>query len=408
MSDPYANAVSQLDQIAELLRLDAAKVKQLRVPKRLVTVSIPVVMDAGGTQVFTGFRSQHNNARGPYKGGIRFHPNVSESEVKALSMWMTWKCSVANIPYGGAKGGVIVDPRKLSKGELERLSRGYARSIADVIGEDKDIPAPDVNTVPQIMEWMLEEYEGIIGKASPATFTGKSVEHGGSKGRTEATGYGGVFVMNALMKALGKDKKTTTVAIQGFGNVGSYFAFKAKEEGYNIVALSDSQTALYSPTGIDPVEAAAYKKQHGSFMDFPGAELLSNDELLLLDVDVLVPSALENVITKEVAAKLKAKAIIEMANGPVTPEADTVLFERNILSVPDVLANSGGVTVSYYEWLQNREKKSWSQEEVLTKLEKNIDASFEEAYQSMQQLRTTFRMGTYAKAVQRVLDAMKE
>src|SRR5258708_1534763 len=252
MTDPYTNAVAQLEEVASILKLSDSMVARLKIPNRVVHVAIPVVMDDGEVRTFLGFRSQHNNARGPYKGGIRFHPGVSESEVKALSLWMTWKCAIADIPYGGGKGGVIVNPKELSVGELERLSRGYALAIADIIGEDKDVPAPDVNTDGQIMAWMLDEYETYIGKKSPATFTGKPIDLGGSQGRTEATGYGGVFVLHALMEKEGKDPEGTRVTIQGIGNVGSYFALKAYEDGYTIVALSDSKSGLYNSDGLDP------------------------------------------------------------------------------------------------------------------------------------------------------------
>ncbi len=407
MTDPFSNAQTQLRQVANILKMDDSDLSQLEVPQKLVTVSLPVKMDDGSIKLFTGFRSQHDNARGPYKGGIRFHPNVSESEVKALSMWMTWKCAIADIPYGGAKGGVIVDPRKLSKKELENLSRLYARAIADEIGEDKDVPAPDVNTDGEIMSWMLDEYEQAIGRKSPATFTGKPIENGGSQGRTEATGYGGVYVLNALMEKEGKKRETLTIAIQGIGNVGSYFALKAHEEGYKVVALSDSRGGIYSKSGLDPKKALDYKKKNGSLAGFPGSKELTNEALLMLPVDVLVPSALENVINAENAGKIAATYIIEMANGPVTPEADEILFKKGILSVPDVLANSGGVTVSYFEWVQNKESSNWNKEEVLEKLKSKITTAFEQAYVSTKELGVNMRMGTYALAVAKVVKALK-
>lgn len=414
MTDPFSNATKQLEEVAQILKLDDLTLRRLKIPNRVVHVAIPVEMDNGQVHTFIGFRSQHNNARGPYKGGIRYHVGVSESEVKALSMWMTWKCAIADIPYGGGKGGIIVnpkidpkDPRALSQGEVERLSRAYVRAIADVIGEDKDVPAPDVNTDGQIMSWMLDEYEKIIEKKSPATFTGKPIELGGSQGRTEATGYGGVFVLNALMEKEGKDPSKTSVAIQGIGNVGSYFALKAYEEGYTIVALSDSRTALYNTDGLDPKKVLAYKKEHGTLSGFEGAKEITNEELLLLTVDVLVPSALENVITEKNADKVNARYIIEMANGPVTPEADEILFKKGVLSVPDVLANSGGVTVSYFEWVQNKEGSVWSKDDVLGKLREKITTAFDQSYTSMKNLRVNMRMGTYALAVKKVVDAMK-
>ncbi|PWU23416.1 glutamate dehydrogenase, partial [Candidatus Cerribacteria bacterium 'Amazon FNV 2010 28 9'] len=376
MTDQYTNAKRQLTEVASLLHLSDEVVAQLSVPDKLLTVSLPVRMDDGSTKVFTGFRSQHNNARGPYKGGIRFHQNVSESEVKALSMWMTWKCAVADIPYGGGKGGVIVDPSTLSESELERLSRAFAARIAVDIGEDVDVPAPDVNTDPKIMAWMIDEYAKVTGKSSVAVFTGKPIEKGGSEGRTEATGYGGVYVLNALVAKEKLKRKNVTIAIQGIGNVGSFFALKAKEEGYTVVALSDSKGAIVNEAGLDPQAVLEYKEKNRTLKGFPGAKEISNDELLLLKTTILVPSALENVITEANAAKLQCQYIIEMANGPVTPEADAILQKRNIISVPDVLANSGGVTVSYFEWVQNKKQEHWKKDDVLMKLQEKITPAF--------------------------------
>lgn len=407
MTDPFSNAQAQLDEVAKIINLDRLNFERLREPRRVITIDIPVEMDNGDTKIFKGFRSQHNNARGPYKGGIRFHKNVSESEVKALSMWMTWKCAIADIPYGGAKGGVIVDPRLLSSTELEKLSRGYAKGIADSIGEDVDVPAPDVNTDGQIMMWMLDEYEKTIGKKSLATFTGKPVGMGGSQGRTEATGYGGVYVLNRLMEKEGKDREGSKIAIQGIGNVGSYFALKAYEDGYTIVAMSDSRSGLYNSDGLSPKKILEYKKKNGSLEGFEGAKEISNADLLKLTVDVLVPSALENVITEKNADLVNAKYIIEMANGPVTPEADKILFKRNIMCVPDVLANSGGVSVSYFEWLQNKQDLYWSKDDVLGKLKEKITTAFDQCYASMKKLNKNMRMATYALAVRKVADAMK-
>lgn len=408
MNDPYANALVQLQEVASLLELRPSTVAILSTPNRLATVSFPVTMDDGSVAVFTGYRSQHSNARGPYKGGIRFHPQVSESEVKALSMWMTWKCAIANIPYGGGKGGVIVDPKKLSARELESVARAYIQRIAPIIGEDTDIPAPDVNTDGKVMDWMLSEYEKFLGKPSKATFTGKPIEHGGSQGRTEATGYGGVFVLNRLVELLGKKREGLTVAIQGFGNVGSYFAKAAFDAGYTVVALSDSKGAIQRLEGIDPYKAEAHKNTTGSLSGFDGTSELTNEELLEMKVDVLVPSALENVITQENVSKLQCSIIIEMANGPVVPQVDEYLMEHGILSVPDVLANSGGVTVSYFEWVQNKEGSSWSKEEVLSKLEETITVATNEAYAMKEQHAVTMRMGAYMNGVARVASALEK
>lgn len=408
MNDPYANALVQLQEVSSLLNLSPSTVEILSTPNRLVTLSFPVLMDDGSVAVFTGFRSQHNNARGPYKGGIRFHPQVSESEVKALSMWMTWKCAIANIPYGGGKGGVIVDPKKLSSSELERVARAYIQGIAPIIGEDTDIPAPDVNTDGKVMDWMLSEYEKVLGKPSKATFTGKQIAHGGSQGRTEATGYGGVYVLNRLIELLGKQRTGLRVAIQGFGNVGSYFAKAAFDAGYTVVALSDSKGGIQRSEGIDPYKAEAHKKSTGSLSGFEGTTEVSNEALLEMKVDVLVPSALENVITQENVAKLQCSIIIEMANGPVVPQVDEYLHEHGILSVPDVLANSGGVTVSYFEWVQNKEGSSWSKEEVLAKLEETITVATNEAYAMKEKHSVTMRMGAYLNGVARVASALEK
>ena len=408
MNDPYKNAIEQLTQVSKILNLSKSEVEVLSVPEKFIRVSIPVDMDDAKVKVFTGFRSQHNSALGPYKGGIRFHQNVNESEVKALSMWMSWKCSVANLPYGGAKGGIIVDPKELSKGELEKLSRGYIKRIYEIIGEDKDVPAPDVNTNPQIMEWMADEYYKLIGKKSLATFTGKPINKGGSQGRTEATGFGGVYVMNEFVKRKNLKPKNLTIAIQGFGNVGYFFAELAFEEGYKIVAISDLSGGIYNESGIDPKNAFKYLQANGKLIGFPGTKEISNADLLISKVDILAPCALENVINDKNAKLIKAKFIIEMANGPVTPDADKILFKKGIVSIPDVLANSGGVTVSYFEWLQNRQNKYWTKDKVLEKLKKNITKAFSEVYDMMEKLKINMRMAAYTLAVKKIVSAGKK
>ena len=409
MNDPYQNALKQLTEVALILKLSGSEVARLSVPERIIRVSIPVKMDDGTTKIFTGFRSQHNSALGPYKGGIRFHPQVSESEVMALSMWMTWKCAVAGLPFGGGKGGIIVEPKKLSLSELEKLSRGYIQRIYDFIGEGKDIPAPDVNTNPQIMEWMLDEYIKITGKQSYATFTGKPIDKGGSQGRTEATGYGGVYVLNELIKRKNLKPKDLTIAIQGFGNVGYYFAELAFKQGYKIVAISGSNGGIYTPNGggLNPIEAFKYNQVQGHLFGFKGTKTISNKELLLLDVDILAPSAIENVINETNASSIKAKFVIEMANGPITPEADKILFSKGIIVIPDILANSGGVTVSYFEWLQNRLNNYWTKGDVLKKLKTTITKAFDDVYKSMEKRKINMRMASYALAVMKVL-AKKE
>lgn len=412
-NDPYSNAVTQLKEVAGILQLEPKIVERLSVPDRVFKTELEVKMDDGTTQKFQAFRSEHNNSKGPYKGGIRYHQNVSESEVKALSMWMTWKCSVASLPYGGGKGGIIVDPSKLSKGELMRLSRAYGKWAAQFAGPWTDVPAPDVNTDGQIMAWMLDEMiktKTVAERMSVnwhATFTGKPLSIGGSQGREEATGMGGFYTLENLVGKLGLKKNTVTLAVQGMGNVGFWFAKLAAEAGYKVVAISDSRGGIYSEGGLDVEAALKFKKKNGGVQGMPGTKKITNDELLLLPVGVLVPAALENVITGEVAEKIKAQAVIEMANGPVTPEADAVLAKRKILSVPDVLANSGGVTVSYFEWVQNLHGAVWSKEEVLAKLKGVMDRAFSEMWEKHESLKVNLRMSAYANAVSRVAEALK-
>ena len=415
--NPHQQSVCQLEQVAALLRdqySDSKKfdraIEQLKSPDRVVEGEIEVKMDDGQLKKFKAFRSQHNNARGPYKGGIRFHHNVSKEEVMALSTWMTWKCAVTGIPYGGGKGGVIVDPKKLSEAELERLSRAYIELIADYVGPWVDVPAPDVNTTPQIMAWMIDAYENYLRKnkrpvqENPwATLTGKPLGLGGSAGRTEATGLGGFFVFEKLVEKLGlKNKKDITVAIQGFGNVGYWFAYHAHQAGYKVVAVSDSKGGVYDEAGLDPVKILAAKEKTGQL---PG-KAITNDELLELDVDILVPAALENVITQDNAAKIKAKAILELANGPTSPEADQILFDKGVVLVPDVLANAGGVTVSYFEWAQNLQGYYWTKEEVISKLQPLMEDAFEQMWQMKESKQVSGRMATYMTAVKRVVDTM--
>ncbi len=405
-NDPHKNAIEQLRNVSDILKLSPDQFDRLSDVDRLVEVHFPVEMDNGEVQVFTGFRSQHNNSRGPYKGGLRFSPAVSASEVKALSTWMTWKCAVAGIPFGGGKGGVIVDTKQLSKSELERLSRGFVKAIYEVIGPEKDVPAPDMYTTPEIMSWMVNEYSKLVGKDSPAVITGKPIEAGGSEGRTEATGYGGVYVLESLAKKKGLVPGETTIAIQGMGNVGLYFAKLANELGYKIVAISDSKSAIYSDDGIDIDSAVEYKSSKGSFSGLDGSEIISNEELLLLDVDVLVPAAVENVINENNASDIKASYIIEMANGPVTPEADDILSEKDILFVPDILANSGGVTVSYFEWVQNMENQKWEKDVVLEKLRDTIVEAFESTWGVMEEYDIDMRKAAYVLAVKKVIEEM--
>lgn len=433
-SDPHQNAVAQLKAVAKILAplysdqaSFSAAIKKLQEPDRVLSTQLKIKLDSGKSQEFQAFRSQHNDARGPYKGGIRFHQDVSLSEVKALSTWMTWKCAVTGIPYGGGKGGIVVDPKKLSQTELERLSRAYAKWLAPWIGPWVDVPAPDVNTTGQIMAWMVDEYQkferaklekgqSAFGANPLATFTGKPLSLGGSEGREEATGLAGVFVLVKLAQKLGfKKHQDMTVAIQGFGNVGYWFAYHANKLGFKVVAVSDSKGGVYVPTGLDPVKTLACKKVSGSVSachcnqagcDVAKGKTISNADLLLLPVDVLVPAALENVITTENAGQLKAKAVLEMANGPTTPEADVILAERGIDLIPDVLANAGGVTTSYFEWVQNLQGYSWSKAEVIAKLQPLMDQAFDEMWQIKTSQKLPGRLATYATAVKRVVDNM--
>lgn len=418
MSNPHQNAITQLETVAAVLRpsyedkesFDAA-IDQLKTPDRVIEGKLRIRMDDGKVKTFQAYRSQHNNAVGPYKGGIRFHQNVTKEEVMALSTWMTWKCSVTGIPYGGGKGGVIVDPKKLSQGELQRLSRAYALFVAPHIGPWTDIPAPDVNTDGQIMAWMVDEYETAAKKRyktlveNPiATFTGKPLLLGGSKGRTEATGLGGFYVFENLAKKM-KLKKGATIAVQGFGNVGYWFAYFANKAGYKVVALSDSRGGIYSAAGLDPEKVLAHKEAGGTVGSYKGKQI-TNAELLELDVDVLVPAALENVLTKENAGKVKAQLVLEMANGPTTPEADEILAKKGITVIPDVLANAGGVTVSYFEWVQNLQGYYWEKELVLERLKGLMDEATDRMWQLKNDTKVTSRVATYMSAVKKVVDTM--
>lgn len=407
MNNPFESAKQQLQTAADIAKLDADKIEQLMNPDRYIEVSIPVKMDSGSQKIFEGFRSQHNNARGPYKGGIRYHQDVNLSEVLALSFWMTFKNAVIDVPFGGGKGGIIVNPKELSDGELERLSRGYMQKMFRNFGPQIDVPAPDVNTNGTIMGWMRNEFENLTGTISPGVITGKAIEDGGSQGRTEATGFGGGYVLREALAAglLPRDRKT--IAIQGFGNVATYLAEYAKEHGFKVVALSDSKGGVYNENGIDLADAEAHKKETKALKGLEGTTEISNEELLELDVDVLVPAALENVLTKDNADKIKAKFILEMANGPTTPEADAIFANNGVTVVPDILANSGGVCVSYYEWYQNMHNENWEKDTVLQKLDQQISKAFAEVVVAAKQYNTTLRTGAYIVAAQRILSSME-
>jgi glutamate dehydrogenase/leucine dehydrogenase len=405
--DPFDTAKSQLESAAAIADLPHPLVARLQNVERYVEVSIPIRMDDGSEKIFTGFRSQHNNARGPYKGGIRFHPQVSLDEVRALSFWMTFKNAVVDVPFGGGKGGIIVDPKSLSTGEIERLSRGYVRSLAPILGPNMDVPAPDVNTNGVVMAYMVDEFEKITGKKSPAAFTGKPIKDGGSEGREEATGIGGGAILRSAIKArLFDAPKGSTVAIQGFGNVASHFAEAIKDLELRIVAVSDSKGGIYDENGFDIPALEAHKKKTGALRDFPGSKNISQEDLLALPVLILVPAALENVLTEENAPRIQAKLILEMANGPTTPEADIHFREREIIVVPDILANSGGVAVSYFEWYQNMHDEHWSKADVLKKLESHMTEAFDNVLRVANEYSTTLRNAAYILAARRIEKAM--
>lgn len=395
-------------EASKLINLDPNIEKIISNPERTVEVSIPVKMDDGHVEVFTGYRSCNSTVLGPGKGGVRFHQNVSMDEVKTLGFWMTTKCAIAGLPYGGGKGGVIVDPRKLSKGELERLTRGYIDKIAPVIGEKMDIPAPDVNTNAQIMAWMTDEFSIIKGQFEPGVITGKAVCMGGSLGRTSATGRGVITATLELLKRHNIKPEDATIAIQGFGNVGSWTAKCAADKGLKIVALSDISGGIYDANGLDPYKVEEYAKAHdGLIKGYPGATAISGDEVLLQDVDVLIPAALELQITEKNADKIKAKMIVEAANGPTDDKADVILHKRGIVVVPDVLANGGGVTVSYFEWVQNLYRYFWTEEEVVDRQEQMMVKAFANVYDAAKKYNTTMRVGAYIVAIGTIAEALK-
>lgn len=402
----FQNALSQLASVKDKAGLENNVYERLKKPKRFIEVNVPIKMDDGRVEVFTGYRSQFNDARGPYKGGIRFHPNVTEDEVKALSMWMTWKTAVIDIPLGGGKGGVIVNPKSLSAGELERLSRGYIRAIAPFIGERIDIPAPDVYTDPRIMAWMLDEYEQIVGHKAPGTITGKPLSVGGSKARGYSTAQGGFYVLEEVMKktGFGKDSK---ISIQGFGNAGANMAEILYENGYKVTAASDSKGGVKNPDGLDIKKLEEHKKQSGSVLGFSGGGDMRSD-ILEEETDILILAALENAATSENADRIKAKLILELANGPITPEADKLLDKKGAIIVPDILANAGGVGVSYLEQVQNAYMYYWSEEEVLRKLKEMMTRAFHDVWRAKEEGKTTMRQGAYILAVSRVAQAMKD
>ncbi len=405
--DALEVAQIQLEKAANKMNLDPNIFAQLKEPERVLTVSIPVKMDDGTVKVFTGFRSQYNTARGPAKGGVRYHPDVSLEEVKALSAWMTWKCAIAEIPYGGAKGGIICNPKELSEGELERLSRRYIYEISPIIGPKKDIPAPDVYTTPEIMGWYIDTYNKLTGEASFSTITGKPLELWGSKGRGEATARGLSYTVEVAAKELSINPSEATAVIQGYGNAGSISAKLLHEQGYKIIAVSDSKGGAYNPQGIEPVEILNYKTKTGSVKGFSNAEFISNEDLLEIECDVLVPAALEGVITEKNANNIKAKIIAEAANGPTTPGADEILYQKGIFIIPDILANAGGVIVSYFEWVQGLYGYFWSEEKVNSRLKKLMVKAFNEVSRVAGKEKIDNRTAAYIYAVAQVAKAMQ-
>ncbi|MGO4183323.1 glutamate dehydrogenase [Paenibacillus sp. FSL A5-0031] len=404
--NPYQIAQQQIDTAAAHLQLPKHVTDILKQPKRVLSVNFPVRMDDGSIRVFEGYRSQHNDAIGPTKGGIRFHPDVTLDEVKALSMWMSFKCGVVGLPYGGGKGGVICDPHLLSKGELERVSRAFMEAIADFVGPDKDIPAPDVYTTPQIMGWMMDTYSRLKGVNSPGVITGKPLILGGSQGRNEATAQGCVYTILAALQDKNIPIETATAAIQGYGNAGRIAARLLSEAGIKVVAVSDSRGGIYDPNGLD-IEQISILKDTTSIREYGEKYYISNEDLLELDVDVLVPAALENVITAKNADRIKAKIVAEAANGPTTPEADRVLWSHGITVIPDVLANAGGVTVSYFEWVQNLANYYWSEAEVLEKLETNMILSYVAVRDLAKEHDTDLRTAAYMISIKRIAAAME-
>ena len=401
-SNPFEAMMSRFDRAAELLDLDPGIYKILRNPEKQLIVSIPVHMDNGDVEVFTGYRVLYNTSRGPAKGGIRFDMQVNLEEVKALAAWMTWKCAVVNLPFGGAKGGVICDPSNLSVGELERLTRRYTSNIISLLGPDSDVPAPDVNTNERVMAWVMDTYSMHMRHTASAVVTGKPLELGGSAGRKEATGRGCMIVTREALKELGMPVRGTTVAVQGFGNVGSTTAMLLEREGCRITAISDRTGGVYNPQGVDIAAAIEYVRRNRDLEGFMGGDPISNEELLTLDVDVLVPAAMENVITSKNAAKLQAKIICEGANGPTTAGADAILEEKGIFVIPDILANAGGVTVSYFEWVQNRGGYYWTEETVNTRLEEIMTRSFADVRALARQHKVNMRTAAYMLSITRV------
>lgn len=414
--NPWNQAKKQLEKTAKQINLDPLTYAHLSEPEKIIEVNLPLRKDNGKVTTIKGYRVQHNSHKGPYKGGLRFHPNVSMDEVKALAFWMTMKTALVDIPFGGGKGGITVDPKTLSEKELEQLTRLFAKRITHNIGPDKDIPAPDVNTNGKIMEWIADEYSKHVGKHTPAVVTGKPINKGGSQGRTEATGLGGAFVLLEITKRMKRKPQDLTVAVQGFGNVGYYVAYFLQKYGFKIVALSDSKGGVYVPGGIEDVEqilACKNKKGYlagcyciGSVCDIEHKTKLNGqdikpEDIITLPVDIVVPAALESVITKDNAAAIKAKIILEMANGPTTNEANEILKKKKVTVIPDILANAGGVAVSYFEWYQNMHQESWGKEKVFEKLKTKMKKTTDTVWKTMEEYKTTMRDAAYITALKK-------
>ena len=413
-NNPWIRAQKQIQRVAGMTDISPALLTRLIEPDRVIIVSLPIEMDNGQVKSFTGYRVQHNNISGPYKGGLRYHPKVNMDEVKALAFWMTMKCAVVDVPFGGGKGGIAVDPKLLSKNEQKRITTLFANRLSPVIGAKIDVPAPDVNTNPEIMEWIVEEYENYLRSKNiypsqqeiKGVITGKPIDKGGSEGRLEATGFGGGYVLDNIYKKYFSSLKNPTVAIQGFGNVGYHIALYLFNKGYKIVAVSDSRTGIYTPLGLNPESVLAAKKEQGTLVN-SSYKKITNEELLELDVDVLIPAALENVVTDSNADRVKAKIILELANGPLTHEADEILHKKGILVVPDILANAGGVCVSYFEWYQNMHAERWSKIQVLGKLQKQMNRVTDEVLAIRQKYNVSLRDSAYLLALQRLEEAQK-
>ncbi len=422
-NNPWTRAKTQLEKVAKILKINPLLLNTLLEPDRVIEVSLPLLLDNGKVTTYTGYRVQHNNLRGPYKGGLRYHPNVSMDEVKALAFWMTMKNAIIDVPFGGGKGGITINPKILSEKELKKLTELFTDKLSPVIGPQLDVPAPDVNTNPKIMSWIVDEYSKLKGSYTPAVVTGKPVEKDGSLGRTEATGLGGTYALLAFLKKIKKNPKELTVAVQGFGNVGYHVAYFLQQYGFRVVAVSDSKAGIYIPKGISDIKQVQDCKEQkgtlagcyciGSVCDIAykqkvGGKDLHPEEVLTLPVDVIIPAALENVINKNNAQKIKASIILEMANGPTTEDADTIFEKRHVIVIPDVLANSGGVAVSYFEWFQNVHNKKWTEKKVFTELEKRMAKAVDEVYMRTQEKKLTLRDASYLLALERLQNAWQK